>query len=363
MYIQRSILAHAVIGSLDLNAIQAQWNDGVDFTNHTNDTNVTVIKIQDQIIHPLWDPNLDRYDIMILILETSALPNHPVVRLNRDSSFPTVPTTSLADNGSGGGDHDDDKSLSLTAIGFGLGSTDPFQLHNVTLGYVPNAQCVLATNGTITYEGFIYDDMMCTLAVNRSVCYGDSGGPLLLTTPTGDDIQVGVSSWYVHIYREHRTTRTFFLVWVWPRVSAGQPWLGDTFFDTYMVWHWGSVSFGYAVLPMLSFKLSCSLSRTLCLCLIAFGFLFLVPVFCEQKGWERGAGTPPFQVSTLGRVKVLTLFVNKSVNLLPTRPLKTTTVPNYSWPQHSLPRACPLPNTSIRRLPFLRHPQCGCNPV
>jgi hypothetical protein len=191
----RSILAHAVIGSLDLNATASQWEQGVNFTN-TNDTNVTVIKIQHQIIHPLWDDFLNRYDIMILVLETSTVPNQPFVRLNRNSS---VPTARPLPSGSGG-DDDDDQMLPLTAIGFGMGSTDPFQLHNVTLGYVPNAQCVLATNGTLTYEGLIFDDSLCTLAVNRSVCSGDSGGPLLLTTTTGVDLQVGVTSWYVYMY-------------------------------------------------------------------------------------------------------------------------------------------------------------------
>lgn len=188
-------MAHAVIGSLDLNATRAQW---VQAGGVTNNINATVIKIQHQLMHPLWKPFLHRYDTMILILETSTLPNQAVVRLNQNSSFPTTPTLL---NGSGGND-DNDHQVLLTAIGYGVGSTDPFQLHNVTLGYVPNSKCALLNNGTHSITNLIYDDMMCTLAVNRSICNGDSGGPLLLTTPNGDDIQVGVSSWYASTDKE-----------------------------------------------------------------------------------------------------------------------------------------------------------------
>ena len=85
----------------------------------------------------------------------------------------------------------------MTVIGFG--DTNPAEketdfadyLHQVDVNYVSSDICRRA------HRGEIDDDMLCAEAPNKDACYGDSGGPLLLTPNdnSNDDRLVGIVSW------------------------------------------------------------------------------------------------------------------------------------------------------------------------
>ncbi len=108
----------------------------------------------------------------------------------------------------------------LTVVGYG--DIDPAEgktkfsenLRQVDVNYVPSEECTDDHNGEVT------DEMMCAEAPGRDACYGDSGGPLLLT-PDEDfrnDAVVGIVSWgrgcanenYPGVY----TRISFFYHWI-----------------------------------------------------------------------------------------------------------------------------------------------------
>ncbi|XP_049794453.1 trypsin Blo t 3-like [Schistocerca nitens] len=80
--------------------------------------------------------------------------------------------------------------LRVTAVGWGMLSTEvyhePEQLQKVDLYVDENWICgeILADVLPVT------DSMMCAGDINKGVCFGDSGGPLLY-----GDVQVGITSW------------------------------------------------------------------------------------------------------------------------------------------------------------------------
>jgi secreted trypsin-like serine protease len=181
------------------------------------------IKIKQEIKHPFYDATTLSYDIMLLQLE-----HPPVFDMNDTTTFPymrldssdvldsieesnetaTLPQSRLQtmlENNNESKGHFIDNQDTLMALGWGytqssrVGIGNPSEnLQQAMLGYVPNDECKLAHEQFLTYEGRIFDDMMCTYASQRDACYGDSGGPIILP---GEDprqhIQVGIISWYV----------------------------------------------------------------------------------------------------------------------------------------------------------------------
>jgi len=71
--------------------------------------------------------------------------------------------------------------------------------------YMPNAECVLTSgmfNGqTVSYTGYVDENMLCAWMLNTDACQGDSGGPLIYTSPSSssntpeEDVQIGIVSW------------------------------------------------------------------------------------------------------------------------------------------------------------------------
>jgi len=132
-----------------------------------------------EIVHPDYDEDTTRYDVMLVRLKGTCTLAKPV-RINSDGNIPS--------NGS-----------MLTVIGMGYnGNWDlPDVFQETSVQYQVNDQCddLVDENG-ITLDGDLYPDMLCAGYDGRDSCYGDSGSPLVL--PGGneeEDIQIGVVSW------------------------------------------------------------------------------------------------------------------------------------------------------------------------
>mmetsp|Transcript_13414 Transcript_13414/g.31360 ORF Transcript_13414/g.31360 Transcript_13414/m.31360 type:complete len:420 (-) Transcript_13414:217-1476(-) len=138
--------------------------------------------IVDRAVHPLYDDFTYANDVAIFELAEDALnPDGTpaaLVRLNPDPV--------------------EIEGTSMTVIGFG--DIDPDEevtrfanaLHRVDVNYITNDSC------NRDHRGEIDDNMMCAKDDGKDACYGDSGGPLLLTPNEGDytqDSLVGIVSW------------------------------------------------------------------------------------------------------------------------------------------------------------------------
>jgi hypothetical protein len=350
--------------------------------NNSNNNIVDIIRIQHEIMHPLYNDENIRHDVLILILETAS--SKKVVKINHSPDLPSIvdasffPNATRAASRGGGGGGEFGSSLlnpssapqqqtqqqqqqqseeattmtekplymeNLTAIGFGQGSDD-YLLHRTTLHYVPNPICEQATDGKEAYEGSIYKDMLCTFAVGSDTCYGDSGGPLILTRqrmvstnnsstsatkaatsdgwiPEVEEIQVGVTSWYVE-KRENVVpafgypTQTRYCTWLVSCDPIGFPHSLSVLF---------CLSFHWAIF-----------------CRTIIGLIFSCPLILG----DIHVPIQTFRVFHHGSVKVMTLFVSKSVPLLPIQHPTTFTAPNSLRPIHRRP---PLRQSR-------RHPPC-----
>jgi trypsin len=153
------------------------------------DTNFSISGIEtsvaDRAVHPLYDAFTYENDIVLFELEEDAMMLNPTGELV-PAPYVTLSPDEIATIGA-----------SMTVIG--LGDTNPVesetvfseQLNQVDVNYVSNEECRRDHRGGITEE------MMCAEAPGQDACYGDSGGPLLLT-PTedfNDDRLVGMVSW------------------------------------------------------------------------------------------------------------------------------------------------------------------------
>jgi secreted trypsin-like serine protease len=87
----------------------------------------------------------------------------------------------------------------LTALGWGKTSengTDSPYLLKVDLDFIDDELC--RTAGGLYSSAFVANQMICAgrwFEGGAGICKGDSGGPLLASSPTGESIQVGIASW------------------------------------------------------------------------------------------------------------------------------------------------------------------------
>ena len=109
-----------------------------------------LLDVDEVVVHPLNDPDTDRYDLSLVFTRDLASPDLALVRPNGAGAVPAAGETAVA---MGWGDTE--------------ATADPVDLHDVRLEIITNRECAAATDGTLSYAEWIYDDMLCTFTPNR----------------------------------------------------------------------------------------------------------------------------------------------------------------------------------------------------
>ena len=158
------------------------------------------------------DIQMKKDDIALIFLDTPVMGVTPV-KLNRNANIPdsvNPPPLTVVGLGVNGVNKTDDFFFSSSAF------TYPDQLMQATLDPIPVPACKK------TYSSyFVGDHNICTAGVTtekKGPCYGDSGGPLLMTksVPT-EDVQIGIVSWgdsCEFLYPEVFTRVSFYTKWI-----------------------------------------------------------------------------------------------------------------------------------------------------
>jgi len=130
-----------------------------------------------EIVHPYYDDDTTRYDIMLIKLNGRSTLARPV-RINNDERIPF-----------------NEEILTVIGMGYDADWNLPEVFQETDVKYRINDQCekLVDDENGITLDGDLYPDMLCAGADGRDSCYGDSGSPLVLKGGNQqDDVQVGV---------------------------------------------------------------------------------------------------------------------------------------------------------------------------
>jgi hypothetical protein len=152
--------------SLIVEAVLGRYNSSI----YTNDPNLERIKVLQEIQHPQYDSRTKTHDMMLLKLEHAPhrKRNKRYVRLNSDMSILTENDREITGRQAPKG---------LRTIGWGhteARNGEPSELlQQAKLNFVPNGECSEADDGSLSYSGRIFEDMMCTFAHNTDSCYGE----------------------------------------------------------------------------------------------------------------------------------------------------------------------------------------------
>ncbi len=132
------------------------------------------VDVDSVVPHPKYDFGTDNYDIGLIFLTESISTDVPLLAINDDSSSPEPGATVFV---MGWGDTNPDKSEREM----------PDELMVVELQVMSNEECEKATSGVDSYNGYIFDDMVCTESPGNDVvdaCQGDSGEDILFDMHT-----------------------------------------------------------------------------------------------------------------------------------------------------------------------------------
>lgn len=185
----------------------------IDVVLGTNDLTASAttyerIQVSRQIPHPSYNSSTSDNDIALLELAQAS--TQTPIAWNTNSTYNAAGTTS-------------------TVIGWGSTSypyySYPEMLMQVNVPIISNTTC------NASYPGKITSNMLCAgyAAGGKDSCFGDSGGPLMVSVGSGSYVQVGVVSWgegcalegYYGVY----TRVSNYAVWISSYVSAANSYL------------------------------------------------------------------------------------------------------------------------------------------
>jgi len=195
--------AHCQMGNVNQYIVITGLYDYEDAFKNPEPNPITVLSVQDQIIHPDYQNATIDNDVMLLRL-SQPVNNMEPISLNQDPSTLEVGETVRV---SGWG---------TTSSG---GSVSNVLLY-ADLSYISNSACNMAYNGDI--DGF----EMCASQSGKDSCQGDSGGPLVISDfSNGKPLLVGVVSWGIGcaspIYPGVYARVSYFYSWI---ISNGCSW-------------------------------------------------------------------------------------------------------------------------------------------
>lgn len=173
--------------------------------------------------HENWNPDTFENDILLLKLDSPV--QKVVIPVNTNS---TIPLANESLTVIGFGDREAREESSSTGSPVPVGNSkrvdvldsrkrDDDILQEVDILSIPSNVC----NSEEMYRGFVNPNvMMCAGMVEggKDACTGDSGGPLIHTTDTGEMVQVGIVSFGAGCARPNRPG-------VYVRVSSFSAWI------------------------------------------------------------------------------------------------------------------------------------------
>ena len=129
------------------------------------------INVSKSIQHPEYNENTDEFDMGILFLERPiSFDDIEFPILNNDNAIPQVGETTHV---MGWGD-----------VIAGDAQQVSERLMITDLEVISNSECKSMTKQkdgqAVSYNDWIYDDMLCTFTEGQDACQGDSGGPLVV---------------------------------------------------------------------------------------------------------------------------------------------------------------------------------------